>query len=140
MRDKAKNDIVLFSTIFKTCIGPDMVSWTRHYVVEVCARPSALLVLKCGSLAHEKCSRRLHCSYFHSLSPRRSTGKTSRQIAMVKNKDATTERVVSKRSSRVRKAKAVAHKSKSKSVGAKAAVAARLKPGVRPGMRRRSRK
>uniref|UniRef100_A0A8C4Q432 Heterochromatin protein 1-binding protein 3 n=1 Tax=Eptatretus burgeri TaxID=7764 RepID=A0A8C4Q432_EPTBU len=69
-----------------------------------------------------------------------STGKTSRQIAMVKNKDATSERVISKRSSRVRKAKAVAHKSKSKSVGAKAAVAARLKPGVRPGMRRRSRK
>uniref|UniRef100_UPI00358ED578 heterochromatin protein 1-binding protein 3 n=1 Tax=Myxine glutinosa TaxID=7769 RepID=UPI00358ED578 len=71
-----------------------------------------------------------------------STGKTSRQIAMVKNKDATSERVLSKRSSKVRKAKTVAHKSKSKSksVGAKAAVAARLKPGVRPGMRRRGRK
>ena len=44
LRDRAKNDIVLCSTIFQKCIGPDMFSWIRHYVVEVCAPPSALLV------------------------------------------------------------------------------------------------
>ena len=31
-------------TISQKCIGPDMFSWIRHYVVEVCVLPSALLV------------------------------------------------------------------------------------------------
>ena len=31
--------------MFQKCLGPDMFSWIRHYVVEVCARLSALLVL-----------------------------------------------------------------------------------------------
>ena len=33
-----------YSLIFQKCIGPDIFSWIRHYVVEVCALPSALLV------------------------------------------------------------------------------------------------
>ena len=44
LRDRAKNDIVLYCMIFQKCIGPDMFSWIRHYVAEVCALPSALLV------------------------------------------------------------------------------------------------
>ena len=44
LRDSAKNDVVLHSMIFQKCIGPNMFSWIRHYVVEVCALPSALLV------------------------------------------------------------------------------------------------
>ena len=44
MRDQAKNDIVLYSMIFQKFIGPDMFSCIRHYMVEVCALPSALLV------------------------------------------------------------------------------------------------
>ena len=45
MRDSAKNDRVLHGMIFQKCIGLDMFSWIRHYVAEVCARPSALSVL-----------------------------------------------------------------------------------------------
>ena len=44
----AKNDIVLYSMIFQKRIGPDMFSWIRHYVVEVCALPSAVLVYWCN--------------------------------------------------------------------------------------------
>ena len=33
------------SMIFQKCIGPNMFSWIRHYVAEVCALPSALLVI-----------------------------------------------------------------------------------------------
>ena len=44
MRNRAKNDIALYYMIFLKCIGPDMFSWIRHYVAEVCALPSALLV------------------------------------------------------------------------------------------------
>ena len=44
MRDLAKKDIVLHSTIFPKCIGPDMFSWIKHCVAEVCALPSALQV------------------------------------------------------------------------------------------------
>ena len=44
LRDIAKNDIVLYGMIFQKCIGPDVFSWIRHYVAEVCALPSALLV------------------------------------------------------------------------------------------------
>ena len=44
MRDCAKNDIVLNNRIFQKCIGPDMFSCIRHYVAEVYALPSALLV------------------------------------------------------------------------------------------------
>ena len=44
MRDRAKNDIVLYSMRLKKCVGPDMFLWIRHYVAEVCAPPSALLV------------------------------------------------------------------------------------------------
>ena len=43
LRDRAKNDTVLYSMIFQKCIGPDMFSWIRHYVADVCAPPSALL-------------------------------------------------------------------------------------------------
>ena len=32
--------------IFEKCSGPDMFSWLRHCVAEVCALPSALLVAK----------------------------------------------------------------------------------------------
>ena len=39
-----RNDTVLYSMIFQKCIGPDMFSRMRHYVVEVCAPPSAHLV------------------------------------------------------------------------------------------------
>ena len=45
LRDGAKNDRALFRIIFQKCIGPDMFSWIRHNVEEVCAPPSALLVL-----------------------------------------------------------------------------------------------
>jgi len=45
LRDLAKNDIVLYSMIFQKCIGPDMFSWIRHYVLEVCALPSVLVVI-----------------------------------------------------------------------------------------------
>ena len=31
-------------TIFQRCVEPDMFSWIRHCVAEVCALPSALLV------------------------------------------------------------------------------------------------
>ena len=34
----------MYSTISQKCIGPDMFSWIRHYLAEVCAPPSALLV------------------------------------------------------------------------------------------------
>ena len=44
LRDRAKNDIVLYYMIFQKCIGPDMFSWIRHYAAEVCAPPRALLV------------------------------------------------------------------------------------------------
>ena len=44
LRDKAKNDIVLYSMIFQKCIRPDMFSRIRHYVAEVCALSSALPV------------------------------------------------------------------------------------------------
>ena len=30
---------------FQKCIGPEMFSWIRHYGAEVCAPPSALLVI-----------------------------------------------------------------------------------------------
>ena len=36
--------IALDSMIFQKCIGPDMFSWMRHFVVEVCAPPSAVLI------------------------------------------------------------------------------------------------
>ena len=45
MKDWVKNDIVLYGMIFQKYIRPDMFSWIRHYVVEVCALLSALLVL-----------------------------------------------------------------------------------------------
>ena len=45
LRDGAKNDIVLYIMIFQKCNGPDMFSWIRHYVAEVCALPGALLVV-----------------------------------------------------------------------------------------------
>ena len=45
MRERAKNDVVLYSMVFQKCIGPDMFSWNRHYVAEVCAPPSTLLVI-----------------------------------------------------------------------------------------------
>ena len=35
----------IYSTISQKCIGPDMFSWIRHYMAEVCALPSALLVV-----------------------------------------------------------------------------------------------
>jgi len=41
LRDRAKNDIILYSKIFQNCIGPDMFSWIRYYVAEVCTLPSA---------------------------------------------------------------------------------------------------
>ena len=44
MRDRAKNDRVLSSMIFLKGVGPDVFSWIRHYVAEVCALPSALPV------------------------------------------------------------------------------------------------
>ena len=35
----------LYSMIFQKCIGSDMFAWIRHDAAEVCALPSALLVL-----------------------------------------------------------------------------------------------
>ena len=35
LRDRAKSDIILHSMKFQKCIGPNMFSWIRHYVVEV---------------------------------------------------------------------------------------------------------
>ena len=34
----------IYSTISQKCIGPDMFSWIRHDVAEVCALPSAFLI------------------------------------------------------------------------------------------------
>ena len=34
----------IYRIISQKCIGPDMFSWVRHYMAEVCAPPSALLV------------------------------------------------------------------------------------------------
>ena len=45
LRDKAKNDIVLYSMIFKKCIGLNMFLWIRYYVADICTLPSALPVL-----------------------------------------------------------------------------------------------
>ena len=47
LRDSAKNDKVLYSMTFQKCIGPNVFSWIRYYVAEVCALPSALLVVDC---------------------------------------------------------------------------------------------
>ena len=47
MRDRAKNDIVRCNIIFQKWTGPDMFSWVRYYVAEVCALLSALLFLIC---------------------------------------------------------------------------------------------
>ena len=44
LRDGAKNAVVPDSMIFQKCIGPDMFSWIRYCVAEVCALPSDLLV------------------------------------------------------------------------------------------------
>ena len=44
LRDRARNDMVLYGMIFQKCNGLDMFSWIRPWVVEVCALPSALLV------------------------------------------------------------------------------------------------
>ena len=52
LRDRAKNDTVLYSMIFQKCIGPDMFSWIRNYVAEVCALPIALLVSLCFLLVY----------------------------------------------------------------------------------------
>ena len=40
----------IYSMIFQKCIGPDMFSWIRRYAAEVCAPPSALLVLLSSGL------------------------------------------------------------------------------------------
>ena len=40
--------------IFPKGIGPDMFSWSRHYVVEVCMLPSSLLVSAFFVLFHNK--------------------------------------------------------------------------------------
>ena len=52
--DGVKNNRVLKSMIFEKCIGPDMFSWIRHYVAEVCAPPSALLVFLCSATVSNK--------------------------------------------------------------------------------------
>jgi len=39
LRDRAKNDIVLYHMIFQKCIGLDMFSWIRHDVAEVYTLP-----------------------------------------------------------------------------------------------------
>ena len=36
--------VALYSMIFQEYIGPDMFSWIRHYMAEVCALPSVLRV------------------------------------------------------------------------------------------------
>ena len=36
---------MVYSMIFQKCIRPDIFSWIRHCVAEVCALQSALLVL-----------------------------------------------------------------------------------------------
>ena len=37
LRDRAKNDIVLYSMTYQKCIGLDIFSWIRHDMAAVCA-------------------------------------------------------------------------------------------------------
>ena len=67
---------MIYSMIIQKSIGPNMFSWIRHYGVEVCAPPSALILLICiypswsdgsynarRSNQKEKCGVKYNCTF-----------------------------------------------------------------------------
>ena len=87
LRDRAKNDIVLYGMIFQKCIGPDMFSWIRHYMAEVCSLHSALLI----NLRHRRWTEvtvftpfcLFVCEQYYGKTPRRISTKLGGQVGCV---------------------------------------------------------